>query len=205
MPATLREGKLMGTIYLTQKRQIYCMSGKFTSLHFLFVHIKFTLQMFDLFSISNRMYASVGTDIFPPSWLSLIFKPGWLSLDTLCCLKLWKLPRCRVIYAFCMELWLHTKCFRWRIDQRWWGEGRRALESRQSPDGDAQFNLNAYYLFSHIMLGQARGQFLFSEGFKSRYTVSLTLNTKWIPKALDPQRKIPSVFQDSGNGDCSWV
>lgn len=32
------------------------------------------------------------------------------------------------------------------------------------PDGDAQFNLNAYYLFSHIMLGQSRGQFLFSEG-----------------------------------------
>lgn len=39
------------------------------------------------------------------------------------------------------------------------------VERRQSPDGDAQFNLNAYYLFSHIMLGQSRGQFLFSEGF----------------------------------------
>lgn len=37
-------------------------------------------------------------------------------------------------------------------------------ESGQSPDGDAQFNLNAYYLFSHITLGQSRGQFLFSEG-----------------------------------------
>lgn len=76
------------------------------------------------------------------------------------------------------------------------GRGRRALESRQSPDGDAQFNLNAYYLFSHIMLGQAGGQFLLSEGFKSRYTVSLTLNTKWIPKALDPQRK--NSFSFSG-------
>lgn len=37
-------------------------------------------------------------------------------------------------------------------------------ENGQSPDGDAQFNLNAYYLFSHITLGQSRGQFLFSEG-----------------------------------------
>lgn len=83
------------------------------------------------------------------------------------------------------------------------GEERRELESRQSPGGDAQFNLNAYYLFSHIMLGQAGGQFLFSKGFKSRYTVSLMVNTKWIPKALNPQRKIPSVFQDSDNGDCS--
>lgn len=48
------------------------------------------------------------------------------------------------------------------------GEGRTELECRQSPGGDAQFNLNAYYLFSHIMLGQARGQFLFSEGFKKQ-------------------------------------
>lgn len=44
------------------------------------------------------------------------------------------------------------------------GEARRR-SGEQSPDGDAQFNLNAYYLFSHIMLGQSRGQFLFSEGF----------------------------------------
>lgn len=43
--------------------------------------------------------------------------------------------------------------------------GGGEVERGQSPDGDAQFNLNAYYLFSHIMLGQSRGQFLFSEGF----------------------------------------
>lgn len=45
---------------------------------------------------------------------------GGFVFNRLCCLKSWKLPQCRVMYALCMELWLHTKCLRWKIDQSWW-------------------------------------------------------------------------------------
>lgn len=51
--------------YTEETDLLYVWQIHFTS--FSFVHIKFTLQMFDLFSISNRTYASVRTDILPPS------------------------------------------------------------------------------------------------------------------------------------------
>lgn len=69
------------------------------------------------------------------------------------------------------------------------------VESGQSPDGDAQFNLNAYYFFSHIMLGQSRGQFLFSEGLlKADILDCCRPMQRSNSPPLKPSQKSPSVL-----------
>lgn len=101
-------------------------------------------------------------------WATFLNQGGFV-FNLLCCLKSWKLPWCRVIYALCMELWLHTKCLRWKIDQSWWGEESTGEQTESRWWYSIQFKCILLVLsISHIMLGQARGQFLFSKGFKKQ-------------------------------------
>lgn len=74
------------------------------------------------------------------------------------------------------------------------------VKSGQSPDGDAQFNLNAYYWFSHIMLAQSRGQFLFSEGFLKADVLDRSRPMQSVfPPELNLPQKGPSGFRHRNN------
>lgn len=121
-------------------------------------------------SIPDRMCAFLKTEIFSlhRDWAKFLNQGGFV-FNLLCCLKSWNLPWCRVIYALCMELWLHTKCLRWKIDQSWWEEASTGEQAESWWWYSIQFKCILLVLsISHIMLGQARGQFLFSEGFKKQ-------------------------------------
>lgn len=174
------------------------MSDKHASLYFIpFVHITGITNVKSVFSVRQNVCFYKDRDIFSPSRLSYIFNGVVLSL-THC--AAWSHGNCpgAVWYMPCAWNRDYTPN---ALDGRSIkaGEGRRVLESRLSPDGDTQFNLNAYYLFwvSHTSCLVKQGDNFFSpRGLKSRYTVSLTVNTKWIPPALNLQRKILSVFQD---------
>lgn len=114
------------------------------------------------------MCAFIKTFSLHRDWATFLNQGGFV-FNLLCCLKSWKLPWCRVIYALCMELWLHTKCLRWRIDQSWWGEESAGEQAESRWWYSIQFKCILLVLsISHIMLGQARGQFLFSKGFKEQ-------------------------------------
>lgn len=169
-------------------------------LHF----ISFPLYMLRLyykckivFSMSDRICAILKTEIYSLhcDWAKFLKQGGFVFNLLFCC-----------SHGNCPGAVWYTPCA-WNCDYTpnvsdgrsiKAGAGRRILESRQCPDGDTQFNLNAYYLFwvSHTSCLVKQGDHFFSlRGLKSRYTVSLTVNTKWIPQALYPHWKILLVFR----------
>lgn len=87
------------------------------------------------------------------------------------------------------------------------GAGRRILESRQCPNGDTQFNLNAYYLFwvSHTSCLVKQGDHFFSpRGLKSRYSYCITDGEyKVDSSSTEPSMENSFGFQGSDNGDYS--
>ena len=175
----------------------------FTSFLLYTLHLYYKCKI--VISVSDRLCAFLKTETFSLccDWAKFLNQGGFV-FNLLCC---WSHGNCPG------AVW-YTPCA-WNCDYTpnasdgrsiKAGEGRRIVESRQCPDGDTQFNLNAYYLFwvSHTSCLVKQGDHFFSpRGLKSRYTVSLTVNTKWIPQALNPQWKILSVFQARDNGDCS--
>lgn len=131
----------------------------FTS--FSLVHNTFALQMLHLFSISDRICTFVKTDT--PSLHhdgAKFWNQGGFVLNILCCLKLWKLPWCCVIYALCMELWLHTKCLRWKIDQRWRGEERTGEQAESRWWCSIQFKCILLVLTHHAWSSKGTISFL---------------------------------------------
>lgn len=196
-----REWKIAGTIYPTEKKSF--MSNKYASLYLIPLYT-FCLyyKCKSVFNIRQNLCFSKDFSLHR-DWATFSNQGGFV-FNLLCCLKSWKLPWCRVIYALCMELWLHTKCLRWRIDQSWWGEESTGEQAESRWWYSIQFKCILLVLSICTSCLVKQGDNLFSpRGLKSTYTVSLTLNTKWIPRALNPQWKILSVFQDSDNGDCS--
>lgn len=146
------------------------MSDKYASLYFIFFVHNICITIAKSVLISRRMCAFIKTDTFSLHHDCATFlNQGGFVFNLLCCLKSWNLPRCSVIYALCMELWLHTKCLRWKIDQSWRREENTGKQAESRWWYSIQFKCILLVLsITHIMLGQARGQFLFSKGFKKQ-------------------------------------
>ena len=148
--------------------QLYVRQICLTLLPFLCAHYTCITTVKSVFSIRQNCVLFLTTEAFSLrcDWAKFSNQGGFV-FNLLCCLKSWKLPWCRVIYALCMELWLHTKCLRWKIDQSWRGKESTGELGESRWWYSIQFKCILLVLsISHIMLGQARGQFLFSKGFK---------------------------------------
>lgn len=161
--------------------------------------------MLNLFSAPDRMFTFLKTEALSLHFVWAKFlNPGGFVFNLLCCLKSWKLPWCCVIFASCVELWLHTKCLRWKIDQSWWEEESTGEQTESRWWYSIQFKCILLVLsISHIMLGQARGQFLFSKGFKKQIYCITDGEYKVDSSSIKPSAENSFSFSHCDNGDCS--